>query len=68
MVGKMAYRLELPGTMKIHNVFRVSLIEIYNKRKDSRTPELPINIVAMGGPSSFDVKKILSSPVYNGMV
>ena len=38
VVDKQAYRLALPPTYRIHNVFHVSLLELYRRRDNSTIP------------------------------
>ena len=44
-VEKQAYWLKLPKKMKIHNVFNVSLLELYTKTNDSNVPAPPPIVV-----------------------
>ncbi len=56
-IGSMAYRLELPGSMRsIHNVFHVSLIKEY--KSDGRTQPPPAPDI-IGDLPEFTVQKIL---------
>ena len=42
LVGKQAYRLHLPTNYRIHNVFHVSYLEPYSRRRnDVSTPKMP---------------------------
>jgi len=47
-VGSHAYRLRLPGTMRIHNVFHVSLLRPYH------APTYPGQATAVPGPVEID--------------
>jgi hypothetical protein len=63
-VGSLAYRLELPITMKIHNVFHVSLLEPYIKsRFENARPSPPYEI---NGELEYEVNEILDSRSRNG--
>ena len=44
-MGKQAYELELPPTMKMHDVFHVSLLKPYHKDGTRQPP--PITILWM---------------------
>jgi hypothetical protein len=55
-VGDLAYRLELPNTMKIHNVFHVSKLKKYVW--DSRVQPPPPPLV-VDGVEEFEVESIL---------
>ena len=56
-IGPVAYRLELPDSMKIHNVFHVSLLKAY--RSDTRSYDPPPPLV-VGGSMEYEVESILS--------
>ncbi|VFQ64159.1 unnamed protein product [Cuscuta campestris] len=54
-VGPVAYRLRLPETCRIHNVFHVSLLRPYVQRDDSAVlPSLPLEFIK-GRPLSVPV-------------
>ena len=55
-IGEVAYKLELPPTMQIHNVFHVSLLKQYHS--DGRTPPPPPAEVIDDEPE-WEVKRIL---------
>jgi hypothetical protein len=45
LIGVNAYRLELPPTWGIHNVFNVSLLKTYVQRENAATPIIIIIII-----------------------
>jgi RNase H-like domain found in reverse transcriptase/Reverse transcriptase (RNA-dependent DNA polymerase)/Integrase zinc binding domain/Integrase core domain len=70
-VGKSAYKLKLPPTMKIHNVFHVNLLKKWVA--DPNRPVHPKPIV-INGNEEFEVNKILGhrpksckGPPYHGL-
>ena len=66
-IGRSAYRLELPGTMKIHNVFHVSLLEIYIPNQyDQRTQPPPPPPIVSDGVEKYFVEHILDSRLHYG--
>ncbi len=56
-IGPVAYKLELPANMKIHNVFHVALLKAYRSDTRSYDPPPPITI---NGDIEFEVETILS--------
>ena len=61
-VGKQAYELELPPTMKMHDVFHVSLLKLYNEQGTHQPP--PVTILMDGG-QEHEVELILDHKAKN---
>ena len=57
MVGKVAARLELPDTAKMHDVFHVSLLKPY---KDGGRVQLPPAPIVVDGETEYVVEQILA--------
>ena len=55
-VGDVAYRLALPDTLRIHDVFHVSLLAGYVAGKDYKPPPLPI---VVDGALEYEVERVL---------
>ena len=64
LVRKQAYQLKLPKKMKIHDVFHVSLLELYKKTNDSDVPASPPIVVER--KDEYEVKVILNSQIHWG--
>ena len=61
-VGTHARKLELPGTMRIHLVFHVSLLELF--RGNPNDPEISHpNPIEVNGEEKYKVQKILDSRI-----
>ena len=56
-IGEVAYRLDLPETLRIHNVFHVSLLKQYHT--DGRVQPPPLADIIDGEPE-FEVERILN--------
>ena len=55
-IGRQAYELELPSTMKMHDVFHVSLLRLYNEQGTHQPP--PVTIL-MDGEQEHEVGQVL---------
>ena len=67
-IGTLAYRLELPSSMQIHNVFHVSLLEPYHYDDDPDRTQVPPPPIEIDGYEMFAVEAILDSRVRRGKV
>ena len=56
-IGAVAYRLDLPPVLKVHNVFHVSLLKQYKPGGRKSPPPLPILVE---GVPEFEVESILN--------
>ena len=66
-VGKQAYRLALPPIYRIHNVFHVSLLELYRRRDNSTMPAYTASEL-IDGEEEWEVEKILDKRKRKGEV
>ena len=57
----MAYRLELPPTMKVHPIFHVSLLEPYQESIFLRRVQSPPPSIEIENHDEYEVDKILDS-------
>ena len=62
-VNEVAYRLELPPSMKIHPVFHVSLLEPYKDSTIHGRLQAPPPPIEVDGAEEFEVSEILDSRI-----
>ena len=62
----MAYRLELPASMKIHPVFHASLLEIYHESTILGRSQPTPSSIEINGCEEYKVKSILDSRIRQG--
>ena len=60
-INEVSYRLELPGSMKIHDVFHVSLLEPYTRNPFEGREAIPSPPVIVANELEYEVEKILDS-------
>lgn len=63
-IGSHAYRLKLPASMKIHNVFHVSLLQATRPDDFGREPARPPPVVTPDHEEEYEVDQILNSRRY----
>ena len=60
-IGLVAYRLQLPPTMNIHNVFHVSLLEPFQENNLASRPLPKLSPIIVNDQQEFEVEAILDS-------
>ena len=60
-IGPVAYRLDLPATMRIHPVFHVSLLKTYNDGGDDGRP--PVRPPPILGTNIYTVERLLDKRI-----
>lgn len=62
VINRNAYQLDLPLTMRIHNVFHVSLLDVYRPPAPGQLPAEPVPIIAGDeGEEEYEVERVLNS-------
>ena len=64
-INKQAYWLNLLISMKIHNVFHVSLLESCNLSRDGKAP-LAFPLIIIDGEENFEIEEIFNSRNHYG--
>ena len=67
-IGKNAFRLELPPTMKIHNVFHVNRLEPKKKDEFDREPIPLPPVITEEGEEEWEVEAILDTKLVRGRI
>ena len=65
-INTVAYRLELPTSMKIHPIFHASLLEIYHESSISGRSQPTPHSVEINGCEKYKVESILDSRIWRG--
>lgn len=66
--GSHAYKLKLPKTMKIHDVFHVSLLRTTRPDEFDRQPERPAPVITLEQEEEYEVDKIINSRRFRGRI
>ena len=65
-VSPVAFRLALPRSLKIHNVFHTSLLSAYVPPTSAQTVATPPKPVTKDGEEEYEVEEVLDSRVFRG--
>lgn len=66
-IGKRAYRIKIPATWKVHDVFHVSLLEPKKPDNFGRQAE-PQPAIVIDEEEEYEVEEILNSRIYRNKV
>ena len=58
-VNEVAFKLELPKTMKIHNVFHASLFKLYKRRQGSNPDDEEPMTIVIDGHNEYEVEALV---------
>lgn len=63
VINRNAYKLDLPATLRIHNVFHISLLDTYTEPIPGQLPAEPMPVISSDEPDSneWEVDRILDS-------
>jgi len=65
-IGESAYKLNLPPSMRIHNTFHISLLELYHDDKFSSQLTQPPPPIIIEGEPEYELEQIIDSRLHYG--
>jgi len=65
-LGESAYKLDLPPSMRIHNTFHISLLELYRENKFSSQRTQPPPPIIVEGEPEYELEQIIDSRLHYG--
>ena len=66
VISPTAYKLELPTTLRIHPVFHISKLKLYNETEDFLRATLPPPITLPDNSKEYEVETILDKRILKG--
>jgi hypothetical protein len=67
-INVMAFQLKLLGSMRIHHVFHVFLLELYHTSTIPRKIHDPLPPIEIDGEHEYEVEDILDSRIFNQLL
>jgi len=65
-IGESAYKLDLPPSMRIHNTFHISVLELYHDDKFSSQQAQPPPPIGIEGEPEYELEQIIDSRLHYG--
>jgi len=65
-IGESAYKLDLPPSMRIHNTFHISLLELYHDDKFSSQRTQPSLPIIIEGEPEYELEQIIDFRLHYG--
>ena len=63
-VGSNAYKLDLPPSMRIHNTFHISVLELYEDNEFPSQIQEPPPFIQIEGEDEYELKEIMDSRLH----